>query len=141
MALELHGVTRMLTFAHVDGVTWVGLGGEAWSFRAAPLRSARAGAVAAGLTVVSPMPGSVISVAVSVGDMVDEGQALVVVEAMKMEHTLRAEAPGVVAEVAVAVGQQVAVNELLVVMHPLGGDADHQANDNPRSTGSTIPEM
>jgi acetyl-CoA/propionyl-CoA carboxylase biotin carboxyl carrier protein len=139
VAIELDGVARDLTVAHVDGVTWVGAGGQAWSFRAAPLRSSSGGGAAAGTTVVSPMPGSVISVPVEVGDAVDAGQALVVVEAMKMEHTLRAAAPGVVTEVAVAVGQQVSLSQLLVVVRPLAGDADHQANDRPRSTGRTMP--
>jgi len=53
-----------------------------------------------------------------VGDRVDDGTGLVVLEAMKMEHTLRSPGPGVVQEVPVAAGQQVDVGDLLVRMAP-----------------------
>lgn len=64
----------------------------------------------------SPMPGSVMAVEVAVGDAVDAGQALVTVEAMKMEHTLVAPASAIVAQVAVTIGAQVAMDELLVLL-------------------------
>ena len=53
------------------------------------------------------MPGTVTHVAVAVGDVVEAGQALVVLEAMKMEHTIRADADGTVTELHVSVGQSV----------------------------------
>jgi 3-methylcrotonyl-CoA carboxylase alpha subunit len=53
------------------------------------------------------MPGQVIAVAVQVGDRVAEGAPLVIVEAMKMEHTLRAPRSGRVSSVACAVGDRV----------------------------------
>ena len=64
----------------------------------------------------SPMPGAVIDVPVAVGTRVEAGDALVVVEAMKMEHTLRAPAASVVARVGVAVGEQVRLDQELVVI-------------------------
>jgi biotin carboxyl carrier protein len=60
------------------------------------------------------MPGSVVSVQVKAGETVAEGQVLAAVEAMKMEHALKAPFDGVVAEVAVAVGQQVSEGALIV---------------------------
>ena len=57
--------------------------------------------------VVSPLPGTVVVVAVSEGDHVEAGDALVVVEAMKMEHSLRASIAGTV-RLSVAVGDRVA---------------------------------
>src|SRR5699024_6595180 len=63
--------------------------------------------VAAG-SLLAPMPGSVIRVAVEVGDTVTAGSPLLWMEAMKMEHTISAMADGVVAELPVAVGDQVA---------------------------------
>ena len=62
----------------------------------------------------SPMPGAVIDVPVAVGTRVEAGDALVVVEAMKMEHTLRAPAAAVVARGGVAVGEQVRRDQELV---------------------------
>lgn len=63
----------------------------------------------------APLPGSVARVLVAEGDAVEEGTGLVVVEAMKMEHTLRAAGSGTVRRVLAALGQQVDVGDLLVV--------------------------
>ena len=64
----------------------------------------------------SPMPGTVVRVDVAAGDRVAKGRALVVVEAMKMEHVIAAPADGTVAAVKVAVGDQVAEGAELVTM-------------------------
>ncbi len=101
----------------VDGTTvWIGWQGGAWAFRreepAGPGRGPEA--AAAGEAVRSPMPGTVVAVHVAAGDRVGAGQALVVVEAMKMEHTLVAPHDGVVGRVPAEVGRQVALDELLV---------------------------
>ena len=66
----------------------------------------------------APLPGSVTKVLVQAGDTVAEGDGLVVLEAMKMEHTLRANGAGTVARVQCAPGQQVDVNDLLVAVEP-----------------------
>ncbi|WP_298925966.1 acetyl/propionyl/methylcrotonyl-CoA carboxylase subunit alpha [uncultured Ramlibacter sp.] len=58
--------------------------------------------------LTAPMPGKVVSFAVKAGDKVTKGQALAVMEAMKMEHTIAAPADGVVAELLFAAGDQVA---------------------------------
>ena len=57
--------------------------------------------------LTAPMPGKVLSFAVQAGDKVSRGQALAVMEAMKMEHTIAAPADGVVAEILYAPGDQV----------------------------------
>ena len=61
----------------------------------------------------SPMPGRVVAVAVAVGDAVAKGQALVTLEAMKMEHALTAPFDGRVAELTVTAGDQVAEGVVL----------------------------
>jgi propionyl-CoA carboxylase alpha chain len=66
----------------------------------------------------APLPGAVTKVLVAQGDAVAEGDGLVVLEAMKMEHTLRANGAGTVAQVLCVPGQQVDVNDLLVVVEP-----------------------
>jgi propionyl-CoA carboxylase alpha chain len=70
--------------------------------------------VAGGL--VAPMPGKVLSTHVAVGDRVEAGQLLIVLEAMKMEHRITAPAAGTITELRVREGDQVANGELLVVL-------------------------
>ena len=62
---------------------------------------------AEGGRLTAPMPGKVVSFAVKAGDVVKKGQALAVMEAMKMEHTIAAPADGTVAELMFAPGDQV----------------------------------
>ncbi|MDX3001385.1 biotin carboxylase N-terminal domain-containing protein [Kribbella solani] len=71
--------------------------------------------VAAG-SLVAPMPGTVVRVGVQVGDKVTQGQPLLWLEAMKMEHTIAAPADGVVNELPVDAGQQVEVGAVLAVV-------------------------
>ncbi len=64
--------------------------------------------------LLSPMPGLVVSIAVNEGDEVQAGQALAVVDAMKMENVLRAERQGVVAEIKVAQGDSLSVDQVIM---------------------------
>ncbi|MEO1120326.1 MAG: biotin/lipoyl-containing protein, partial [Pseudomonadota bacterium] len=71
-----------------------------------------------GDTVVAPMPGLIKVVSAATGDNVDRGDALIVIEAMKMEHTLTAPRNGVVEEVLASVGDQVTDGALLLRLAP-----------------------
>jgi len=64
--------------------------------------------------VTSPMPGKIIQVSVATGDRVEKGDALMAMEAMKMEHSLSAAAGGVVIDVFFEVGDQVEEGTLLI---------------------------
>ncbi|KEC69288.1 3-methylcrotonoyl-CoA carboxylase subunit alpha [Rhizobium leguminosarum bv. phaseoli CCGM1] len=64
--------------------------------------------------ILSPMPGLVISVDVTEGDPVAKGDRLLTVEAMKMEHTLRAPFDGIVGKLQVSPGVRVSENQLVV---------------------------
>ena len=64
--------------------------------------------------LLCPMPGVITSVMVAEGDAVEVGQALAIVEAMKMENTLRAERRGVVKRIAACAGASLAVDELIM---------------------------
>ncbi|MFS3127576.1 biotin carboxylase N-terminal domain-containing protein [Nocardioides sp. Bht2] len=68
--------------------------------------------------LTAPMPGTVLAVSTEVGHRVQAGEALVIMEAMKMELTLKAPFDGVVASVHAAVGDQVALGAPLVVVEP-----------------------
>ena len=79
----------------------------------------RAGGRVAGsgpATILAPMPGRVVKVLVQRGDEVAARQAVVVIEAMKMENELRAARAGVVTEVRVTQGASVEANAVLVVL-------------------------
>ena len=78
-------------------------------------------AVARGETVSAPMPGVVVALRVGVGDRVHAGQAVVVVEAMKMQNELTVVHDGVVSEVLVAERSAVAAGQALIRVTPASG--------------------
>ncbi|MCW2606809.1 MAG: Carbamoyl-phosphate synthase chain ATP-binding [Frankiales bacterium] len=109
--------TSPVLVAHDGATTWLHVDGGTHALTPLPPVRRRAGGASADASVRSPMPGSVIAVHVGDGDAVDKGTPLLVVEAMKMEHTLTAPAAGT-AEVKVRVGDQVVVDQELALVHP-----------------------
>ena len=77
-------------------------------------------AEAEGGRLTAPMPGKIVAVLVAAGAKVDKGTPLLVMEAMKMEHTIEAPAAGVVAEILFAVGDQVSDGAQLLIMEAEG---------------------
>ncbi len=67
-------------------------------------------------SLLAPMPASVVQVAVEQGQQVAQGDVVLVLEAMKMQHTISAPADGIVAELAVSAGQQVESGAVLAVI-------------------------
>ncbi|MFF0339049.1 biotin carboxylase N-terminal domain-containing protein [Kribbella sp. NPDC004875] len=115
VVLQVDGVRRSFDVAEYDGLVCVdsALGSVALvpvGRFVDPAEQAPAG------SLVAPMPGTVIRVGVQVGDTVTQGQPLVWLEAMKMEHAIAAPADGVVGELKVAAGQQVEVGAVLAVV-------------------------
>jgi acetyl-CoA/propionyl-CoA carboxylase biotin carboxyl carrier protein len=68
------------------------------------------------------MPGTVLAVKVAKGDAVTAGQPLVIVEAMKMEHTVTAPVDGIVADLPARTGAQVALDAVLAEITPAPDD-------------------
>ena len=115
LTLEIDGVRRRFTVVSAgDTVAVHSTLGTSELLELPQLPAARRADVAGGCT--APMTGVVRAVNVATGDRVKKGQVLLVLEAMKMEHELTAQAEGVVREVRVAVGQMVDPDAVLVVV-------------------------
>ncbi len=84
---------------------------------AAPKAAPKAASAAGGTKVTAPMPGTILAVNVSVGQKVEEGQAVVVLEAMKMENEIPAPASGTVASINVEKGASVETGAVLITLN------------------------
>lgn len=115
VVLEVDGVRRSFDVAAYDGITCVDSSLGSVALHPVERFVDPADQVAAG-SLVAPMPGTVIRVGVAIGDVVKQGQPLLWLEAMKMEHTIAAPADGVVGELKVEAGQQVEVGAVLAVV-------------------------
>ena len=117
LVVSYAGRTCRYAYARDGDVLWLARDGHTWALTEADrLAAARHEAATGGGPVRSPMPGLVLAVKVAEGERVTAGQALVIVEAMKMEHTLTAPIDGVVTELPARAGAQVKVEELLAVV-------------------------
>jgi biotin carboxyl carrier protein len=112
IAFERHGPADVTVHVNGSGVRVVLPQLQA----AASHRSRRSGAGIGASRVVAPMPGRVVAVLVQPGDAVVERQAVVVLEAMKMQNEVRAGRAGVVTEITVAKGAAVDTGAVLVVI-------------------------
>ncbi|WP_086670473.1 acetyl/propionyl/methylcrotonyl-CoA carboxylase subunit alpha [Amycolatopsis pretoriensis] len=101
-----------------DRTVWLARDGLSFPFGEQEFVLSSRGEAAGAGPVTSPMPGTVLVVKVAAGDVVKAGTPLLVVEAMKMEHTVTAPIDGVVSELPVRAGQQVALDETLAVVTP-----------------------
>ncbi len=120
--IEVDGRRTAVSVArHGDVVTTRSAGG-AVAWQAIP-RFVDHEASAGGGGPICPLPGTVIAVHVSEGDSVAEGALLMVVEAMKMEHSITAAADSVVSEVRFAVGDRVDSGDLLVALDEAGSES------------------
>jgi len=81
-------------------------------------------------SLVAPMPGTVVKVLAAPGDTVIKGDPVVVIEAMKMEHTIGAAGDGTVAEILVEVGKQVDIDQVIAVITP-AGDGEGEEGESP----------
>ena len=121
-AVTVDGLRLPLRHHASEDAVWIGLPGED---RGLVLhRTARAGSRRESApTLDSPMPGAVTAVLVADGDQVQEGQAVLVVEAMKMEHTLHAPSAGTV-RLHVSAGQRVTRGQELALVEAETGSEE-----------------
>jgi len=111
--VEIDGVARRCAVARHGRTAWVNSSDGQTSFQEDP-RFVVHDTLISGGGPTAPVPGTVVAVLVEVGDEVDDHTDLLVMEAMKMEHRIRAPGPAVVAEVLVAAGDQVEAGRLLI---------------------------
>jgi len=113
-AVTLGGLRTPVRTARAGDAVFVWIGGETWEFTSAPAagQTARGGRDEAGLR--APMPGRIVRLLVSEGEPVARGATLLVLEAMKMEHEIKAPHDGTVARLPFRVGDQVEAGAPLV---------------------------
>tara|TARA_B100000959_G_scaffold269799_1_gene315944 strand:- start:40 stop:561 length:522 start_codon:yes stop_codon:yes gene_type:complete len=101
----------------------VTIAGETFSMLAEDEREQAAGVLASSRpkaeVIKATMPGVVIAVPVSVGDRMEPGQAVLVLEAMKMQNEMATQEGGIVKEVLAAEGDTVSANAVLIRLEPL----------------------
>ena len=113
--LEVDGTRRAYRVHRVGAVTYVDASNGSSALSEVPRFGDSDDAGPAG-SLLAPMPGVVRRVLAEVGTVVTAGQALLVLEAMKMEQTVAAPADGVVAELRAKAGEQVSAGQILAVL-------------------------
>lgn len=117
LTTTFRGRTRRWRHARDGDTTWLAADGRTWAVTEHRLLADPGDqATAAGGAVTSPMPGTVLSADVEVGQQVRRGQTLFVVEAMKMEHTITAPIDGEITEVHVLQGRSVDLDQPLATV-------------------------
>ena len=117
--LDVDGVRRAFAVHRTDEAVYVDDAAGSAALGRVP-RFPDPNAHAAAGSLLAPMPGAVVRVAAAAGDRVTAGQALVVLEAMKMEHTVAAPLDGVLTALHVQPGDQVESGQALAVVEEAG---------------------
>ncbi len=119
LEVELEGERIPVVMQSVRGVTWLHVDGETFVLEAESSGSAKKIKAASGGDLAAPMPGKVTKLLRKQGDLVAEGDVLVVMEAMKMEYSLKSSIGGVLEKMNCAVGDQVVLGKVLCVVKPV----------------------
>jgi 3-methylcrotonyl-CoA carboxylase alpha subunit len=115
--IDIGGRIEKVEVARAGPALTVFLRAAAYDFAVPDHHEADAADVGDADRIVAPMPGKITHVAVSAGSRVARGEALIVMEAMKMELTLAAPRDGIVEAIAVAAGDQVVESAVLLALH------------------------
>jgi propionyl-CoA carboxylase alpha chain len=132
IVLEQDGVRTTYAVAVVGDTVDVDWPGGHVALTVTPRFVDPADAVATG-SLLAPMPGTVVSVALEVGQQVEAGQPVLVLEAMKMQHRVSAPHAGTVTEIDVKPGDQVAAGAVLAVVEEV---AQRPSRDLPSEEGN-----
>jgi biotin carboxyl carrier protein len=116
LLMVIDGQQHRVDLARAGRERFVAVGGETYHVVAESGASTHRMAMVASPEIIAPMPGKVLQVLVHPGDRVSAGDGLLILEAMKMENRLTAEAAGCVSEVRVAAGDMVEGGQVLAVL-------------------------
>ena len=111
--VNVNGTSYEVEVEEIDGSAAKNVSAAPAAPAAAPASAAPA---AGGKTVVSPMPGNILDVKVNVGDTVSVGQVLVVLEALKMENDIVANAAGKITSLTVKKGDTVNSDDVIATI-------------------------
>ena len=120
--LQIDGVRRLVTVARAGDVRYAASALGATTLVEQPRFPETQQQATAG-SLLAPMPGTVVRVEAQLGDSVHAGQVLVVLEAMKMEHSVRTPHEGTLARLNVSAGQSVDMGTVLAVVENAAGSA------------------
>lgn len=123
LSLLVNGKAFTVYFAEANGKKYFSIGGEQFCIEEAEAEASRASdagstAVDEAPVAASPMPGKVVKILVSLGDKVEQGQGLVIVEAMKMENEIKSPVKGIVEKVNFKPGDLVDAAQPILEMKP-----------------------
>ncbi|MNL18648.1 2-oxoglutarate carboxylase large subunit [compost metagenome] len=118
--VRVNGVDHKAEAQQIKGMLWVHYQGRTFTVDNSSGRKSRKGGGAGGSSdqIAAPMPGKVTKILMNVGDKVVPGQAVLVMEAMKMEYTLKSEIAGEIESISGAAGEQVVLGKVLVKIKP-----------------------
>lgn len=115
LKIRVDGVDHRVQAEIVNGTLWLHHAGRTLTMDASTgKKSRRKGAQGSSDQILAPMPGKITKILAPAGTLVEAGQAVLVMEAMKMEYTLKSEIAGTIEAVSCAVGDQVVLGKLLV---------------------------
>lgn len=120
MTISIDGKEVSALTQKIGTTLWVHMNGRSFTYEPEKkIRGGKGKAAGGSGDVLAPMPGKINKVSVNVGDKVAAGQVLLVMEAMKMEYTLKAAIDGSVAAINCKAGDQVVLGATLVKVTPV----------------------
>lgn len=130
LRLEVDGQIENVVIQTIGGAHWFSIDGQVFTVQEESSRSqGKKGKGSGGAEITAPMPGKVTKLLKAVGDSVTAGDVVLVMEAMKMEYSLKAEVTGTLRTLDCKVGDQVVLGKRLCQF-------EVQAGANPAGTST-----
>jgi acetyl/propionyl-CoA carboxylase alpha subunit len=116
ISIEVDGKNHLVQAQKIAGKLWIHLFGKTMAVDEDSRKSARkkGSSAAQSVHLLAPMPGKVTKLFKKSGELVKKGDAVLVMEAMKMEYTLKAQAEAHIAQIHCQIGDQVVLGKMLV---------------------------